>query len=41
MALQTTVEQVEGPRPITVVALDGELDGATFEGVIETIQRPL
>src|SRR3954469_19590106 len=38
MALQTTVEQVEGPTPVTVVALDGELDGATYEGVIDTIR---
>ena len=38
MALQTTVEQVDGPTPVTVVALDGELDGATFEGVIGTIR---
>src|SRR3954451_997197 len=38
MALQTTVEQVEGPTPVTVVALDGELDGATYEGIIDTIR---
>src|SRR3954453_5814799 len=38
MALQTTVEQVEGPTPVAVVALDGELDGATFEGVIGTVR---
>jgi anti-anti-sigma factor len=38
MALQTTVEQVDGPTPVTVVTLDGELDGATFEGVIDTIR---
>jgi anti-anti-sigma factor len=38
MALQTTVEQVDGPTPVTVVALDGELDGATFEGVIDRIR---
>jgi anti-anti-sigma factor len=38
MALQTTVEQVEGPPPVTVVALDGELDGAAFEGVIDTVR---
>ena len=37
MALQTTVEQVEGPSPVTVLALDGELDGSTFDGVIDTI----
>lgn len=37
MALQTTVEQVEGPVPISIVALDGELDATSYEGVIETI----
>ena len=31
MALETTVEQVEGRVPITVVALDGELDASNFE----------
>src|SRR3954454_17759255 len=38
MALQTTVEQVDGPTPVAVVALDGKLDGATFEGVIGTVR---
>jgi|SRR3954447_72085 anti-anti-sigma factor len=38
MALQTTVDQVDGPTPVTVVALDGELDGATFERLIDTIR---
>jgi anti-sigma B factor antagonist len=38
MALQTSVEQVDGPTPVTVVALDGELDGASFEGVIDTVR---
>jgi anti-anti-sigma factor len=38
MALQTTVEQVDGPEPITVLTLDGELDGTAFEGVIDTIR---
>src|SRR3954454_25197680 len=38
MALQTSVEQVDGPTPATVVALDGELDGASFEGVIDTVR---
>jgi serine/threonine-protein kinase RsbW len=39
MALQTSVEQVDGPTPATVVALDGELDASSFEGVIETVRR--
>jgi anti-anti-sigma factor len=39
MALQTIVEQVDRPTPVTVVALDGELDGASYEGVIDTVHR--
>ena len=38
MALQTTVEHVEGPVPVTIAALDGELDAASFEQVIDTIR---
>lgn len=38
MALQTTVEQVDGPVPVTIVALDGELDATSYEGVIETVR---
>jgi len=38
MALQTTVERVEGRVPITVLALDGELDASNFERVIEEVQ---
>lgn len=38
MALQTTVEQVEGRVPITIVALDGELDASSYEGVIDTVR---
>ena len=37
MALQTTVEHVDGPEPVTVLTLDGELDGAAFEDVIDTV----
>ena len=39
MALQTTVEHVGGPEPVTVLTLDGELDAAAFEGVIDTVSR--
>src|SRR5918993_3855110 len=39
MALETTVEQVDGPTPVTVVALDGELDGASYERVIDTVRQ--
>lgn len=38
MALQTTVEQAQGRVPVTVVALEGELDATSFEGVIETVR---
>lgn len=39
MALQTTVEQVQGPAPVTILALDGELDGASYERVIEAVHQ--
>lgn len=35
MALTTSVEQVAGRVPITVVALDGELDASNFERFID------
>ena len=38
MALQTTAQHVDGPEPVTVLTLDGELDGAVFEGVIDTVR---
>src|SRR5262245_10891417 len=38
MALQTTVEQAEGRVPVTILDLDGELDAASFEGVIDTVR---
>lgn len=38
MALQTTVEHAEGRVPVTIVALDGELDGASYEQVIDTVR---
>jgi anti-anti-sigma factor len=37
MALETSVEQVAGRVPITVVALDGELDASNYTGLIETV----
>jgi anti-anti-sigma factor len=37
MAMETTITQVDGRVPITVVALDGELDASNFEGLIDTI----
>jgi len=38
MALQTTVERVDGRVPITVVALDGELDASNFERLIVEVR---
>lgn len=38
MALQTTVEQTQGRVPVTILALDGELDASTFEDVIGSIR---
>jgi anti-anti-sigma factor len=38
MALQTTVEQADGRVPVTIVALDGELDATSYEGVIDTVR---
>jgi anti-anti-sigma regulatory factor len=35
MALTTSVEEVAGRVPITVVALDGELDASNFERLID------
>lgn len=39
MALDTTIAQVEGRVPITVVTLDGELDASNFESVIERVNE--
>jgi anti-anti-sigma factor len=38
MALTTSVETVEGSVPVTVVALDGELDSSNFEALIEQVR---
>jgi anti-anti-sigma factor len=38
MALTTTTEEVSGRVPITVLALDGELDAANFERVIDDVR---
>ena len=39
MALQTTVDQAEGLVPVTILALDGELDGTSYERVIDAVHR--
>ena len=38
MALDTTVEHVEGRVPVTVVALEGELDASNFQDLVATAQ---
>jgi anti-anti-sigma factor len=38
MALQTTVERVEARVPVTIVALDGELDASTYEHLIDDVR---
>lgn len=38
MALTTSVEEVAGPVPITVLALDGELDASNFERLIDDVR---
>lgn len=38
MALDTTVEQVDGPTPVTVMALDGELDASNFAELVRQVQ---
>lgn len=39
MALETTIEQAAGRVPITIVALDGELDASNFNALIETARQ--
>jgi anti-anti-sigma factor len=39
MALETTIEQATGRVPITILALDGELDASNFAELIETARR--
>ncbi len=38
MAMTIDVEQVDGNPPVTVVALDGELDSSNYEGVIDVVR---
>ena len=38
MALESTVDQAEGRVPITILTLAGELDGSTYQRVIDTVQ---
>lgn len=38
MAMTIDVEQVAGNPPVTVVALDGELDASNYEAVIDVVR---
>jgi anti-anti-sigma factor len=38
MALTTSIEEVAGRVPITILALEGELDASNFEGLIEEVR---
>ena len=39
MTLTTSVEEVAGRVPITVMSLEGELDASNYEGFIDEVQR--
>jgi anti-anti-sigma factor len=39
MALETTIEQVDARVPLTVIALEGELDASNFESFVETVRQ--
>ncbi len=38
MAMETTIERIEGAVPVTVVRLDGELDASNFEALIDAVR---
>ncbi|HYH92862.1 MAG TPA: STAS domain-containing protein [Candidatus Saccharimonadales bacterium] len=38
MTLETTIERVDGPPAVTVLALEGELDASNFEALIDTVR---
>jgi hypothetical protein len=40
MAMQTTVERVEGRVPVTVMSLSGELDASNYLRLVDDV-RPL
>lgn len=39
MTLATTIDRVEGPVPVTILSLDGELDASNFQSVIDTARQ--
>jgi len=38
MSMNSTVEQIDGPTPVTILALDGELDASNYQELIETVR---
>jgi anti-anti-sigma factor len=38
MSMETTVEQIDGAVPVTILALDGELDASNFQELIDTVK---
>jgi anti-anti-sigma factor len=38
MSMETTVEQIDGAVPVTILALDGELDASNFRELIDTVK---
>jgi anti-anti-sigma factor len=39
MTMQISIDKVEGAVPVTVLALDGELDASNFQDVIDAARR--
>ena len=39
MSMETTVEQIDGAAPVTILSLDGELDASNFQELIDTVKR--
>ena len=39
MALDITVERIDTPTPVTVIALDGELDASNFTELVRQVQE--
>jgi anti-anti-sigma factor len=39
MSMETTVEQIDGAVPVTILALDGELDASNFQELVATVKR--
>jgi anti-anti-sigma factor len=39
MSMETTIEQVDGAVPVTILGLEGELDASNFQELIEVARR--